>query len=253
MDDLWSFVKDGLKAGANVTTILQFVGAGGATVAAMGAFPVPRVGAGRAVGLFFRSKVFGARQKPRAWSQRLNEVAALQRIMSRMMPGEYTTLLGGKGVGKTALIQTALRGWGGVICVTISPGMKQDDIVNKYVSCNNTRQPRSRFTLFFFTCRVLKELTRIHTSWFDPLNSARRVLFCYNLFNKPPIVHLELSERNEDNNFAEITGATRYLAALGLRLLLDASPNSLAAEALTTERQVRRPTRSICFYFHTTH
>jgi hypothetical protein len=83
------------------------------------------------------------------------------------------------------------------------------------------------------------ELTRINTPWFNPLNSARRVLFCYNLFHKPPVVHLELSERNEGNNFAEVTGATRYLAALGLRALLDASPNSLPPEALATKRQVR--------------
>jgi ABC-type multidrug transport system fused ATPase/permease subunit len=131
MDDLWSFTKDGLKAGANATTILKFCGAGGAAVAVMGAFPIPRVGAGRAVGLFFRSMFFGARQKPRTWSQRQNEVAALQRTVSRMKPGEYVAITGGKGVGKTSLIQTALRGWGGVICVTISPGMKQDDIVTK--------------------------------------------------------------------------------------------------------------------------
>ena len=75
-------------------------------------------------------------------------------------------------------------------------------------------------------------------TFIDPERSAKRVLFWWKLFGARPTVILSVKEIRGGHNHAELTGAVRTLAELGLRVIVDSSPNSLEPEVLTTLRQV---------------
>ncbi len=57
------------------------------------------------------------------------------------------------------------------------------------------------------------------------------------MFRDMPTLVLSLSERPPMVKPAQITGAVRELARLGVKVLVDASPNSLPPDLLTTLRQ----------------
>ncbi|RYG95635.1 hypothetical protein EON65_55685 [archaeon] len=69
--------------------------------------------------------------------------------------------------------------------------------------------------------------------------NTRRVLCFYNfMFKRPPIVVRRVPERQKGQRYSDVTAAVRALANdYGLRVVVDASPNSLPPELLTTNRQ----------------
>ena len=87
---------------------------------------------------------------------------------------------------------------------------------------------------------ALRAITRINVGWVDQNTSARRVLGFYNFFfrQRPVIMHLRVSERNQGDAHAQIAGAVRTLNDLGVRSVIDASPNALSVAVVSTERQV---------------
>jgi hypothetical protein len=129
----------------------------------------------------------------------------------------YIVVAGPKAIGKSLMIESALARKGGIISSIVSPGAKLNDIVSA----------------------VQKSVARCGGFKFiDPHLNANRVLFWWKLFGARPTVILSVKEIREGHNPAELTGAVRTLAELGLRVVVDSSPNSLEPEVLTTKRQV---------------
>ena len=73
----------------------------------------------------------------------------------------------------------------------------------------------------------------------DQSANVNRVLFWYHLFFRGqfPIVVMTTSERALGREPAELTGAVRRLSRLGINVVVDATPNSLPPNLLTTTRQ----------------
>ena len=179
----------------------------------MGLGLVPRAGPGRAFTLALRSR-FAPRPSP--VSARVDEVAALHKMLAPTEPARYAVVLGPKGVGKTCVVQAALQRTCGVVVVQVSPGAKQDAIVRAAFASAAGIQAGA---------------------WLDPLPSARRVLWWYRLLLPPPVVVLRVSERPVGGAYAETAGAARDLLGCGFRAVVDSSPNSLEPRTLSTHRQ----------------
>lgn len=75
---------------------------------------------------------------------------------------------------------------------------------------------------------------------FDLTSNARRVLFFYGLiFRSTPIIVLTVPERQQRQEYADVTAAVRCLAdEFGLRVIVDGSPNSIPPELVATNRQL---------------
>jgi hypothetical protein len=86
---------------------------------------------------------------------------------------------------------------------------------------------------------VLCDIANIRISLLDPAGNARRVLFFYRLFCfPPPICVLCVDERKDGVGFVDLTGAVRKLREVyKLKVIVDASPNSVPDQLLTTSRQ----------------
>jgi hypothetical protein len=74
---------------------------------------------------------------------------------------------------------------------------------------------------------------------YDHASSARRVLFFHKLiFRAPATVVLRAVERQNGDNYAQISGACRAIVATGsVRVVVDASHNSLDESARLTKRE----------------
>lgn len=195
---------------SNLMAILGF-GAGGSVLCLAGA--VPRAGPLRAVMFALGSRFATATDQ----SVRTDSVRALLNALTHCKRGQYIVVTGSKGVGKTCIIETALQRTCGVITTVVVPGASQNDIVDK----------------------VLKGITRVNLSFWDPAANARRVLFFYGFLPlQPPIVVLRAAERTEGKPHADITGAVRQLTTFGLRVVVDASTNSLPVDTTETKREI---------------
>jgi hypothetical protein len=176
-----------------------------------------RLGPGRALTLAFRSRFFGVsglRRMPD--SVRAGDVAVLRQLLSTLADDAYIVVRGSKGVGKSCMVATATRSMPSVVAMTVAPGTSQEEIVVK----------------------GLAAITRDSQRWIKPLPNAERVLFWHNLFVKRPILVMNVSERPATGKYAETTGAVRELTAIGIRVIVDASDNSLEKETIATERQL---------------
>ena len=76
---------------------------------------IPKVGAGRALIVGWKS-VF-SRQIP--ISKRKVDVIALQKRLRDLERGQYIVVTGGKGHGKSCLIDSALNGYKGVVKISV--------------------------------------------------------------------------------------------------------------------------------------
>ncbi len=87
--------------------------------------------------------------------------------------------------------------------------------------------------------QVLREIAGIRVNFFNPVGSARRVLFFYSLlFKFPPTVVIRVPERMVGQCYADVTAAVRSLADdFKLRVIVDGSPNSIPPELITTNRE----------------
>ena len=114
MTDWFGSVKDIASLVADSKAILG-VGAGGlALVSAAGV--IPRVGLVRALSLGFKSYF----KTTYPSSVRASEIKQLNDSILRMKKGSYITVTGGKGNGKTCLIDTTLNRHLGVVKISVS-------------------------------------------------------------------------------------------------------------------------------------
>jgi hypothetical protein len=176
-----------------------------------------RVGPGRAAVLALRSL---CRPAPRPLSIRSKEVAILSGFLrSSHWEDEYIAVTGPKGVGKSCLINTATAHTAGVVHVTVAPGAS-DETVKGMVMRAVTHQP--------WTVQ-------------DPERTFRRVIFWHRVLTlgKSPVVVMSLGERLAGEEYAKITTAIRSFATnYKLRVIVDASPNSVDSRTLETGRCV---------------
>ena len=116
MADWLGSVKDIVSLVADSKAILG-VGAGGlALVTGSVAGFIPRVGLVRALSLGFKSYF----KTTYPLSVRASEIKQLNDSILRMRKGSYITVTGGKGNGKTCLIDTTLNGHLGVVKISVS-------------------------------------------------------------------------------------------------------------------------------------
>ena len=186
----------------------------GVTVSAAGL--VPRLGPGRAIWIALYSR-FAV--KPKRVSLRAEEIRLLKtRIAWENSGQEYFVVTGEKGVGKTCLVKTVTSKTPGVISVKVQATHSEDTIIRN----------------------TLQILTRIQFDFIPPFHSAHRVILWYRLLTlgSSPIVVLNTTERLVGEKFAGLTGAVRTLVDdYRLRVIVDASPNSLDESLLRTGRQ----------------
>ena len=114
MTDWLGSVKDIVSLVADSKAILS-VGAGGlALISASGI--IPRVGLVRALSLGFNSYF----KTTYPLSVRKSGINQLSDSLLLMEKGEYITVTGGKGIGKTCLIDTTLNRQLGVVKISVS-------------------------------------------------------------------------------------------------------------------------------------
>ena len=113
MADWFESVKDIVSLAADSKALL--VG-GGSLLLGSAAGVVPRVGLGRALSLGFRSYF----KTSHPLSVRASEIKRLSDSLLRMKRGMYIIVTGGKGNGKTCLIDTALNRQFGVVNFSVS-------------------------------------------------------------------------------------------------------------------------------------
>ena len=91
------------------------------------------------------------------------------------------------------------------------------------------------------TAATWRAVTRSHVSAaYDHTPSAQRVLFFHKLFFRVPLtVVLQAAERRNGQDYADIAAACRRIVAAGsVRLVVDASHNSLDESARLTKREL---------------
>jgi hypothetical protein len=198
---------------SDIATILSLLGGGSALLKISGY----RVGFLRAVTFAFKARVAGVAGLK---SVRIAQVAELQgklKLLCQKGNASYIVVQGPKGVGKTLMIDTCLRNKNGVAEVVVAPNTLQKDIVN---DCFDEIIGGASFNLF------------------PRKPNALRVLWWYHfLFRSNPTLVLAVSERPPNAEPAQLTGAVRLLTNMGVNVVVDASPNSLPPDLLTTERQ----------------
>jgi hypothetical protein len=141
----------------------------------------------------------------------------LKNKLNTMKKGKYIVVTGAKGIGKSCVVNTVTNNTCGVVSLQVKQGTRADPIIES----------------------AFMRLTEPRSLRWNLRKETKRVLFFYNLFARsPPIVVLQVSERMEKGEFAEIPSAARDLADLGLRVLVDGSTNSVPLEALRTKRQI---------------
>ena len=101
-----------LEGLANLKTVIG-LGAAGMTLSSFGA--LPKAGAGRALTLNLMSMF----TKAAPFSVRAKEINFLRSNLNALRRGHYILVTGGKGLGKTCLINSALSGCGGVIDISV--------------------------------------------------------------------------------------------------------------------------------------
>ena len=173
----------------------------------------PRAGPGRALVLGLTSKLL--RSHPA--TDRAADALSLRAKVSTAAAYNYIVVSGPKGVGKTQLINAVLGNDFGVEHLDVAPATGHKDLVND----------------------ALRTVARTGYFTFDPAPSARRVLFFHKLFFGAPVtVVLHAAERKAGEAPAAVDSAARVLAGLGVRVVVDASTNSMAEEAVKTMREV---------------
>ncbi len=175
---------------------------------------LPKVGPARAISLALRSRLFF---KPETESVRAEDAARLRGLLTQvdLSKQAYIEVVGPKGIGKSVLIDTVLKRKAGLVEVNVGPGENMKDLVA-------------------MVHRQIGGYRALGKSDGD----AKRVMFMFKVFGARPTVVFRVRERSAGDKFAQITSATRTLVGEGYRIIIDASPNSVEPEAMTTKRQL---------------
>ena len=80
---------------------------------------IPKFGPGRAVFFAFKPSFSTFTDRPKKCSVRVNEATDLLSYLSNVSDGQYIIATGGKDVGKSCLIQSALRHQFGVVNIEV--------------------------------------------------------------------------------------------------------------------------------------
>ena len=199
----------------HVFSIVASIAVIAAPPAAVALGAVPRLGPGRALALGLASRLF---TRAAVASARTADVAALRGMLAASCRGQYVVVAGPKGVGKSCVVASATEAACGVVTVRVPAGASEPAIL----------------------ADVFTALTRFYIRTLDQSGSARRVLWWHELlFRVPATVVLQAAERKPSQAFADLDSAARALAGgYGLRVVIDASNNSLPDAALTTLREM---------------
>ncbi len=199
---------------AHIATINASIAAILAPPAIVAAGVVPRVGPLRALVLGLSSRIF-LRANP--VSQRTQEIASLRSSLASKNKDLYSIVMGPKGVGKTCVVDTAIEATFGVVSVGVAPGTSHNAIL----------------------VDVFTAITNINPRAIEPSASARRVLWWHRLiFRTPVTVVLRGVERKPAETFAALDSAAKAMTHdFGLRVVIDASDNSLPENAKKTMRE----------------
>jgi hypothetical protein len=110
---MFDMITDIMESLANLKTIIGLGGGGLAVLSTLGA--VPKVGAGRALTLHLKSILTSASP----FSIRSKEINYLRSNLKALRKGHYLVVTGGKGLGKTCLINSVLHRYGGVVTISV--------------------------------------------------------------------------------------------------------------------------------------
>jgi hypothetical protein len=198
---------------SQVVTIVASLAAIAAPPAALAIGLVPRLGPMRAIVLALSTRFRRAQDV----SQRTNELHMLRSMLSSSQKAQYVIVSGPKGVGKTCLVDTTLQYTFGVVSVRVAAGANTKEIL----------------------ADTYRAITRSNISFLDYSGGALRVLWWhYFFFRQPVTVVLQATERSSAEPFAALHGAARALTHdFGVRVLIDASNNSLPVETTATKRE----------------
>lgn len=237
MTDWLGSVKDIVSLVADSKAILS-VGVGGlALISGSVAGVIPRVGPVRALSLGFKSYF----KTTYPLSVRKSDINQLSDSLLWMEKGEYITVTGGKGIGKSCLIDTTLNRQFGVVKISVSCFLYSIFVyVNVKLNMLFFVQTKSGADKDIIIDLALRALTGIQIDFLKPVGSARRLLFFYSfLFKRSPIVVIRVPERERGEQYPQVTSAVRDLTDLyGLRVVVDGSPNSLPPTLIATKREV---------------
>lgn len=210
-----SLVQATVKFGSILSPLSLAVGFG-AINTVLHVLHVPRIGLGRAWTVGLRS-IWNSLWLPKT-SQRTALVSKVRDDIRHIEAEQYIVVTGPKGVGKSLLVETAVRWRPGVVTVRVPAGAAEREITNEAFAkfANLPISPSSAFSE----------------------SSAIRVLKVHKLlFGKATLV-LQVAERDMNKQYAEVTAAARILATLPLRVVIDASHNSLPSSAAETKREI---------------
>jgi hypothetical protein len=110
---MFQTIMDFIGTAANLKTVISVGGTGFAVLSNLGA--LPKVGCGRAIILHFQSKFRSASP----YSVREKEIKFLRSKLESFDRGRYVVVTGGKGLGKTCLIDSVLNRYGGVVTISV--------------------------------------------------------------------------------------------------------------------------------------
>jgi hypothetical protein len=150
-------------------------------------------------------------------SQRTVEVEKMRTALSNANKDQYVVVAGPKGVGKTCIVETATERTFGVVSIDVQPGKSHDDI----------------------KANVFTAVTRCNPRTVELSASARRVAWWHRfIFRTPVTIVLHAAERKPTQQFADLDSAARALTYdFGMRVVIDASDNSLPEFAKATKRE----------------
>jgi hypothetical protein len=110
---MFQTIMDLIGTAANFKTIIGLGGTGFTVLSNLGA--LPKVGCGRAIILHFQSQFRSASP----YSVRAKEIKFLRSKLESFGRGRYLVVTGGKGLGKTCLIDSVLNRYGGVVTISV--------------------------------------------------------------------------------------------------------------------------------------
>jgi hypothetical protein len=110
---MFQTIMDLIGTAANLKTVIGLGGTGFTVLSNLGA--LPKVGCGRAVILNFQSKF----RSTSPYSVRAKEIKFLRSKLESFGRGRYLVVTGGKGLGKTCLIDSVLNRYGGVVTISV--------------------------------------------------------------------------------------------------------------------------------------